>query len=83
MQALSRAVLNALHTDYTHTYHTIILWICDKKFPQTLLTLCSHRDINTIEDSRHLVNTYLSSRPDSSFRLRTVPQKTSQVFCTF
>jgi hypothetical protein len=79
MQALCQAVIQALCTNHTHTYSHITLWICDKNLPKMLLTLRSHRDINDIEDSCHLISTYLSSRPDASFHLHTFSWSQSQL----
>ena len=70
-QALSRAVLLALHTDCIHELSSIVLWICDRDFLKTFLTLSSHRDINIIKDVRHLLIDYLTQNRDSSISLRT------------
>jgi hypothetical protein len=55
---------------YIPTY-TVVLWIHNKNFLKMLLTLQSHRNINIIEDSHHLLTAYLSSCPDLSVSLYT------------
>jgi hypothetical protein len=71
MQALCRAVNEALTKSLTCHTHDIILWICHKPILTRLTTLRTHSNTPTVLIARRLLYNYLTSHPSASIEIRS------------
>jgi hypothetical protein len=71
MQALCRAVEDALPKSFTIPADSLILWMRLKTVIDRLLTFRSHRDTHITYDTRALISTHLATNPTYLIEIRT------------